>query len=318
MQQRLSSNAWKQAAQHHHGKGAENGVDMTVLRRHHKQLLTRGAHTRAGMLYKLATARIYDGTRVCEHNAAEAAQIACVPCGSPDDSMFHRAYDFPCLPPSAVLDTTEQIVEEARELAHSCPVFWFRGPPPSDWYPELPITEDPFAEGFGSLNIIGVHVFTDGSGGTQTKDPRLRRCGHGEAWVLANSGTHNTLGKTQSVAREELLAAAVAQQLCAKATQQVIIWSDCMFVLNVSARGRRRKHLSHADLWKDFWNAYDAVGSPVLVHKVWKSHVTEVEIAAGPTLTKNISSCQIKNYFAALMNIWSNVLRLNLVCLRTP
>ena len=96
---------------------------MTVLRRHHKQLLRRGAHTRAGMLYKLATAQIYDGPRVCEHNAAEAAQIACVLYGLPDDSMFHRACDFPCLPPSAVPDKTEQIVEEAREMAHSCPVF---------------------------------------------------------------------------------------------------------------------------------------------------------------------------------------------------
>ena len=72
MQQRLSRKVWKQAAQHNHGEGAENGVDMTVLRKHHKQLVRQHAHTRAGMLYKLATAQIYDGPRVCEHNPAEA------------------------------------------------------------------------------------------------------------------------------------------------------------------------------------------------------------------------------------------------------
>ena len=126
-----------------------------------------------------------------------------------------------------------------------------------------------------------MHVFTDGSGGTETKDPHLRRCGYGVAWVLANCGTLNTLGKTQSVARAELLAAVVAHQLCAKATQQVIIWSDCMFVLHGFARGRRRKHLSHADPWKDFWIAHDAIGPRVSLYKVWKGRVTEAEIAAG-------------------------------------
>ena len=33
----------------------KNGVDMTILRRHHKQLASRGAHTRAEILCKLAT-----------------------------------------------------------------------------------------------------------------------------------------------------------------------------------------------------------------------------------------------------------------------
>ena len=59
-------------------------------------------------------------------------------------------------------------------------------------------------------------------------------------------------GKVQSVARAELLAAVVALELCVNATQQVIIWTDCMFVVNGFARGRRRKHLSHADLWLKF------------------------------------------------------------------
>ena len=140
-------------------------------------------------------------------------------CGSPDDSKFHRVYDCPSLPESADLDRTERIVEEAREMAHSCPIFWFRGLPPSDWYPELPTTEEPFAEDFGSLEVTGGHVFTDGSGGTETKDPRLRRCSYGVAWILANGGTLNTLGgragvlhgKTQSVARAELFAAVVVK-----------------------------------------------------------------------------------------------------------
>ena len=88
-------------------------------------------------------------------------------------------------------------------------------------------------------------------------------------------------GKVQSVARAELLAAVVALELCVNATQQVIIWTDCMFVVNGFARGRRRRHLSHADLWLKFWKAHDAINPPVLVHKVWRSHVTTAEITAG-------------------------------------
>ena len=60
--------------------------------------------------------------------------------------------------------TRQSESSKRRERWHiSCFVFWHRGLPPSDGYPELPITEDPFAEDFGSLNIIGGHVFTDGS-----------------------------------------------------------------------------------------------------------------------------------------------------------
>ena len=172
--------------------------------------------------------------------------------------MFHRVYDCPCIPASFDLDRTERIVDEAREKAHTCPIFWFRGLPPSDWYPELPVADDPFVEDFGSLDIMGGHIFTHGSGGAETKDPRLRRCGFGVAWILSNGGLLNTLGgragilhgRNESVARAQLLAAVEALLLCRGATQQVFIWTDCMFVVNGITSGRRRKLLSHADLWK--------------------------------------------------------------------
>ena len=67
-------------------------------------------------------------------------------------------------------------------------------------------------------------------------------------------------GRNQSVARAELLAAVEALRLCKRATQQVFIWADCIFVIGGFATGRRRKHLSHADLWEEFWNAHDAIG----------------------------------------------------------
>ena len=231
MQQRLSHKVWEQAALHYHGLGAENGVIMTVLHKHHKQLVARGAHVRAGMLYKIATAQICDGSRVCEHNAG--AQVARVLCGSPDDSMFHRIYDCPCVPASFDLDRGERIVDEVRKKAHTCPIFSFRGLLWSDWYPELPVANDPFVEDFGSLDIMGGHVFTDGSRGAETKDPRLRRCGFCVAWILTNGGllTHwevelaNCMAGINGKSRAPL-AAVEALRLCRSATQQVFIWTD--------------------------------------------------------------------------------------------
>ena len=82
-----------------------------------------------------------------------------------------------------------------------------------------------------------------------------------------NGGLLNTFGgragilhgRNQAVARAELLAAVEGLRLARRATQQVVIWTDCMFVINGFARGRRRKHLSHADLWVEFWKAHDAL-----------------------------------------------------------
>ena len=286
MQQRFSHKMWGQAALHYHGLGAEKGVDMTMLHKHYRQLTARGAHVRAGMLYKIAPAQIYDGSRVCEHDPD--AQVACTLCGSLDDSMFHRIYDCPCIPTSFVLDKTDRVVDEAKARAQSCLIFWFRGLPPSGWYLELPVAEQPLAEDFGSLDIAGRHVFTDGSGARKPKIPDSTAVvvEWSGSWLTAACSTRweEEQGSYMEGYRPspgaELLAAVVALQLCVNATQQVTIWTDCMFVVNGFARGRRRRHLTHADLWEDFWKAH-AIRPPVQVHKVWRSHVTTAENTAG-------------------------------------
>ena len=257
------------------------------MHKHHKRLVARGAHTRARMLYKIATAQIYDGPRVCEHDPDAKCLAHCV--GHLTTQcviafMIARAFQH-------LLSWTEQIklwMKRGREPALA-PFSGFVASHPAAGTLSCQSLNNLLRRISESLDIVGGHVFTDGSGGTETKDPRLRRCGYGVAWVLANGGMLNTLGgragilhgKIQSVARAELLAAVVALELCANATQQVIIWTDCMFVVNGFARGRRRRHLTHADLWEKFWRAHDAINPPVLVHKVWRSHVTTAEITAG-------------------------------------
>ena len=55
-----------------------------------------------------------------------------------------------------------------------------------------PVANDPFVEDFGSLDIMGGQVFTDWSGGVETKDPRLRHCGYGVAWISLDGGLLDT------------------------------------------------------------------------------------------------------------------------------
>ena len=111
MQHRLSHKVWIQAAQPYCGKRAEDGVDVTVLRKHHKQRHTPGpvSFTNSPQ-HKFTVAQ-----GVCEHNPAEIAQSACVHGGSPDDSTFHRVFDCRSLPVTAELDKTERILDEAKE-----------------------------------------------------------------------------------------------------------------------------------------------------------------------------------------------------------
>ena len=237
---------------------------MTILYKHHKQLVARGAHVRAGMLYKIATSQFYDGSRDCEHDPD--AQVACALCGSPDDSMFHRVCDCLCIPTSFELDKTDRSADESRTTAHSCPIFWFCGLPPRGWYPELPVANDPFVEDFGSLHIMGGHVVTDGSGGDETKDPRLWRCGYGVAWIFSDGGLLNTLGGRAGILHGR---------------KQSVARADRLYVLRQRLRQREAEETLDTRLWEEFRKAHDAIGPTVLFHKVWRSHATQAEIAAG-------------------------------------
>ena len=86
-----------------------------------------------------------------------------------------------------------------------------------------------------------------GAGELRPKTPASGVAGFGSAWIFSDGGLLNTLlhGRNQSVARAELLAVVEALRLCKSAAQHVFISTDCMFVVNGFARGRRRKHLTH-------------------------------------------------------------------------
>ena len=96
------------------------------------------------------------------------------------------------------------------------------------------------------------------SGGAETKDHRLRRCGYGVAWVLVNGSTLNTLGGRagilygkNSIRRQGGTPGCGCRHAAVRGGFTTVHHLPrLMFVINEFARGRRRKHLSHADLWE--------------------------------------------------------------------
>ena len=137
---------------------------------------------------------------------------------------------------------------------------------------------------------MGGHVFTDGSGGAETKDTHLRRRGFGVEWILSNGGLLNTLGgragtlhgRNQSVARAELLAAVEALRLCRSAAQQVFIWTDCMFVVKrVRQRETEEDTCPTLLCGRNSGRLTTSSAPQSCSDKVWRSHATEAEIAAG-------------------------------------
>ena len=160
MQQKLSCIVWKQAAQHYNGKrfGKRGGHDVSAQT---PQTVgeTRSSHQ---SLYAFAslpphqftTPKSFANTTLLKQ---PRLSVYCVVRPMTRCSIV-RVTVLASQHPSS-WTKHGKMVEEARGGAHSCPIFWFRSLPPSDWYPELPNTEDSFAEDFGSLKITGGACF---------------------------------------------------------------------------------------------------------------------------------------------------------------
>ncbi len=59
----LNESIWQMASKHHLGKGLEHGSDLTVLRRHLRQLRRHGLHGHAGMLQMVASGALWPAAR---------------------------------------------------------------------------------------------------------------------------------------------------------------------------------------------------------------------------------------------------------------
>ncbi len=293
-----SRTAWREAAGHFDGSGAEGGVDFTTFQRHIDYYHRKQLYGHAGMLKKIAYGQMWNTER--QHHANSRIQVECDICGEGVDNTCHRAYGCSCI--EAYLNDVNRrqrgdvIIPSAwkREAieggAQRTAIFWCRGLPPKAWYEALipaPRTDEDETV-IGEMDIAGGHIYSDGSGGRNSRDKRIRRCGYGYALIyegrdgfeLVSAAFGPLPGDAQTVPRAELMAVTSILSKSKRAFRDLIIHVDCKYVVRGWLQGKGLKPASNRDLWDRFWELIDQVPVQVSLVKV-QSHLTDAHVAGG-------------------------------------
>ena len=123
----------------------------------------------------------------------------CPRCGEAAETAYHRYWECPAnchVENQLALRTSDYM----RETASKEPAQLTRGIAPLTAYPKIPPPPEKckvIVTGAISADKNGIVIFTDGSGGAEGSDVRLRRCGW--AYIQMEVGTHKLLGSTAGV-----------------------------------------------------------------------------------------------------------------------
>ena len=124
---------------------------------------------------------------------------------------------------------------------------------------------------------------TDGSGGANSQDPRLRRCGWGfvvlgsDESVIAQ-GRGPLPGWRQTVPLAELTAVQAA--VLSTTNEALTVYLDNVSVVKGILRGPSRRHARNAYRWRVFW---ECVGDRRIIPIKIKSHTTRADAEAAGT-----------------------------------
>ena len=80
LRDRIGTILWQQAAEHHNGKGLQNGADIDQLKKHVKYYEDRQMHPVASLLHTVVAGGIWSGTRKAQANMRDANSL-CPHCG---------------------------------------------------------------------------------------------------------------------------------------------------------------------------------------------------------------------------------------------
>ena len=286
---------WRRAANFVDGKGAEAGVDFTVARRHLAFYTRKGLMGHAAILRKALQGGLWPAARIHEFNSSRSPLCSCCECGE-QETLLHRVWGCQANRESEDQDlrASDNLVDRALAQAGECPIFWKRGLPPKAM---LQVDEPsallvPTLVGDQSVWGAGGIYFGDGSGGADTADKRLRRCGFAVLQLfsctppfLARGGMSAPLpGRRQTVPRAEIWALLeLARRLgAAGATADSVYFTDCDEVLKGFRAGPGARVLSsNADLWAELWRAMALVQCAFTVKRIYRSHVKPWEVAFG-------------------------------------
>ena len=285
----LRKQLWASAANFRNGTGLESGADMQSLVGHLQSLSKNGRYEQHGAVVCCATSASWPNARIAEeYPDSSSVESLCPRCNRAPETELHRHWECPANDEIKACNRSKHLIPRARRNAAVCPAFWLRGLVPAEWTAVPPPCQvsDPCEDNMdGVADRCGtprnrLWLFGDGSGGVNTRDARLRRCGW--AWVElqteGNAPTENLHrvkcaplhGRRQTVNRAELLALVDALQ----STQGSITFvSDSAYVVNgfLKLSGRLRfKPRSNRDLWSTLSAA--AADRDVEVRKI-ESHL---------------------------------------------
>ena len=280
---------WGTASTFFMGKGAERGVDYSVMQRQIRVLERKGRVQEAGMLYRIAQAGVWTQSR--RFDAQLAVTNLCRRCGLAADTERHRYWE--CPHNGTISDISHRALEEFDD----CPLLWGRGLMPLLQYLTGPLdgqySVQPAALVWGAFATQptfvlpeGAFAGTDGSGGAYASDPRLRHVGFGVA-LLASTGHILDLARgavegQQSVPGAEL--SALVWLLC-HTVGDLVVYVDAEHVVK-GPKGWREGRLSpqhaHRDLWHQIRQCHGARQGVVEVRKT-KGHATAQHLLAGHT-----------------------------------
>ena len=262
----LKKQLWAAASKFRNGVGLEHGADLRPTVNHLHNLAKHGRYELHGAVLCCATASSWPNARIAEEYPS--AESLCQRCLRAPETELHRHWECPANDDIKACKRSSYLIPRAKTKAAVCPAFWLRGIVPADWTAVAPpcLDADPCDDCMDGLpDRVGsptnrIWLFGDGSGGVNTQDPRLRRCGWAwvELQVEANSPVkrlHRVRcaplhGRRETVNRAELLALVDG----IRSTQGSLSFvSDSAYVVNgfqkLKAPAKKFNPRSNRDLW---------------------------------------------------------------------
>jgi ribonuclease HI len=286
---------WKKAAKFENGAGLEQGPDFTIVSRLRLRLSRHKMHEKMAILDLVVQGGIWSDER--RHRLRLGADTpACRLCGMAVGDLKHLYWECPTvlegLKDCEAVKNTQGLCRTAMQWADTTPCFWLRGIVPWAWTGADLLAEQPEADELHGGTCpadqvlcmpVGAFAGTDGSGGANSRDPRLRQVGWGlavftaQGWpILWKSGG---VTGNQTVPRSELWALC---RLAEATTGDLKVYIDASYVVNGyrHLNNTVQEDVLHADLWHRLQKANKAREGKIQVLKM-RSHCSDDELRQG-------------------------------------
>ena len=281
-------------------KGPSGAYDVHTVKSLHAFLLKKDRRDLAGALQMGVCDGVPDQSKLFDKGLV--ASPLCLRCKELPDSPKHRLWE--C---SANLCSQEVAIKATQRLARLVEddnaMFWNRGLIAFAMYPRLP--EVDWSRDFwcGNLDLLSQTTlfYSDGSGGSESSDPLLRRCGWSFVglvdghMVLGKGG--GLVGPKQTVPRAELYALLqIAKSRPAGTACHVGV--DFKYLVD-GVRSSRASHAAgeNGDLWDEYFSLVDSNNLSVQLFKV-KSHLGYADIVLGKISTTDFLGNEGADAFA--------------------